>query len=203
MKSYEKHATLNFKLLKKLLLTTLSFNRLLHMKLPTDVGQHESQIFSPLPPRLWRIHGMLVFVIFITQKYHLHLHVGTTNNNMKYIKWEDISTGVYKQKGKTKVKQKRVIFKAPLVISFIATSHKRLCRPRNACLDSWAGMQYPVLSQKCNRRETNPHTVPLNSKLWAKESSKSKKLVQPAPVAARRKQWWVWWVQGYLQLAVF
>lgn len=48
-------------------------------------------------------------------------------------------------------------------------------------------MQHHVLNQNCNRLKTNSHTVPLNSKLWTKESSKSKKLVQPAPAAARRE----------------
>lgn len=86
MKKYEKHAYFEFQTTKKLLSTALSFNRLLHMKLPIDLGQYKSQIFSPLPPRLGSIHKMLLFAIFITQKYYLHVHAGTTNNNIKYIK---------------------------------------------------------------------------------------------------------------------
>lgn len=44
-----------------------------------------------------------------------------------------------------------------------------------------------VLNENCNRLKTYSHTMPLNSKLWTRESSKSKELVQPAPVAARRE----------------
>lgn len=120
MKKYEKYAYFEFQTTKKLPSTTLNFNRLLHMKLPTGLGQRASQMFSPLPPRLCSIHRILLFVVFITQKDDLHVHVRTTNNNIKYIKWKHVPQGHFHRslqaKGENQSKTQKGDFKALLVI---------------------------------------------------------------------------------------
>lgn len=80
--------TLNFKLPKKPWPSiNLSFNSLLHVTLSIDSGQYASQKFMHKqmlsPPRLCSTHRMLLFVVFITEKDTLHVHVGSTNKKLK------------------------------------------------------------------------------------------------------------------------